>query len=53
VTYRQIAKIADLSAKKDKYEARQMALGKMPLPGSVRPALTTTFDRWLYSRSEA
>lgn len=39
-TQREINRLADLLAKADKYEALQMARGRMPLPGTVRPAQT-------------
>lgn len=39
-TQREINHICDMMVKKDKREAMLMTLGKMPLPGTVRPAQT-------------
>lgn len=36
---REINHMCDLMVKKDKREAMLMTLGKMPLPGTVRPTL--------------
>lgn len=53
MTQREINNIADLLVKKDRYEALQIARGKMPAPGEVRPEPKDNMDKFLMGRLAA